>query len=82
MCVKAPCSADLRGSTVTFFTTISNTDQIIRLSLTSPYVSVLSVCARARQTQMRASVCPEQDLPICNAPSGLWKKNPKTLTLQ
>lgn len=77
MCVKAPCSADLRGSTVTFFTTISNTDQIIRLSLTLPYVSVLSVCARARRARKRASMRPEQDLPIFNVPSGLWKK--KTL---
>lgn len=46
MCVEALRSADLRGSTVLlllfffFFTTVSNTAQILCLSLTSQHVSV------------------------------------------
>lgn len=58
MCVDAPCSADLRGSTVMFSlfsTTVSNTDQIICLSLTSQYVSV-PVCVAARAGE-RVSMC-------------------------
>lgn len=49
MCVEALRSADLRGSTVLllllfvcFFTTVSNTAQILHLSLTSQHVSVLA----------------------------------------